>query len=253
MLIFDCETGALDDVALAVLCPDFTPDPPPGEFDPATVKYGNTKDEAKRAIILAEKKAAHEAAVIDYDQYCCRAAQDHFANFKSGAALDPTTGRILAIGVQDADSGKCGIDDGGGDEATLITKFWAKYVKCRSQAGGPRKMVGANIFGFDLPFLIRRSWILGVEVPASVRNGSRYFDQLFVDIRDVWLCGQRWNDCESSLGAMARALNCGSKNGHGGDFARLWFGTAEERNQAVAYLRNDLAMTAAVAKKLGVV
>lgn len=252
MLIFDLETGALDDVTLAKLCPDFSPPPHPGDFDPAAVRYGNTKDADKRAAILADRQAAHALAVESYDKDCKLGAEQHFTNFKSSAALDPTTGRILAIGVQDADSGKCGIDDGGGDEAVLIAKFWAKYVKCRAQVGGPRKMIGANIFGFDLPFLIRRSWILGVEVPASVRNG-RYFDQLFIDLRDVWLCGQRWNDCQSSLDVMARALNCGSKNGHGADFARLWFGTGEERNLAVAYLRNDLAMTAAVAKRLGVV
>lgn len=257
MLFFDIETVGLPDKKLSALCPAFTPPPHPGEFNPATVKYGNTKDETKRTALLAERKADHEAAIASYEQNRTALAEQHFADFKSKAALDAITGRVLAIGLQSADNGNFGIVDGGGDEAKLLGDFWGKYVKCRAQAPVPRRMVGCNIFGFDLPFLVRRSWILGVDVPATVTVNRRYFDQLFVDLREVWLLGQRWGDCESKLDTMARALGVGSKANGGGvtgaDFGRLWCGTAEERNQAVAYLKNDLELTAQVAMRLGVV
>jgi len=258
MLIWDIETGGLDEKVLAALCPAFESPPHPGEFNPAAVKYGNTKDEAKRAVILAEARDRHTALSANHESICKEGAEQHFADFKSKAALDATTGRVVAIGYQAADSGKVAISDGKGDEATILAEFWGKYQKCRQQAGSPRKMVGSNIFGFDLPFLIRRSWMNGVDVPASVVVNRRYFDQLFVDLREVWLLGQRWGDCGSSLDTMARALGVGEKrdgvNGvKGTDFARLWNGTAEERALAVAYLKNDLELTAGVAKRLGVV
>jgi hypothetical protein len=259
MLIFDIETAGLDDVTLARICPEFIPPHHPGNFDPAAVAIGNLKDQSKIDDKIAKAREAHELAVSSYNANRLALAKQHFAAFKDKAALDATTGRVLAIGFQSGDDGptsrgKFAIEDGKGDEAALLAAaFWAKYAKCRTTAGGPRKLVGANILQFDLPFLIRRSWILGVDVPATVRNG-RYFDQLFVDVREVWLCGQRWGECSSSsLDSMSRALGVGAKNGNGADFAKLWSGTADERNQAVEYLKNDLALTAAVAKRLGVV
>lgn len=231
MLVFDIETTGLSEDHLRSIYKEPTWE----EFSAACDQ--RWKEETRR-----EKYAA--------------ATKNGFASFCEKAALDPTTGRVLAVGFQSADDpSKFAIEDGGGDEAKLIAAFWAKYLKCRShnQPGGPRKLVGCNIFGFDLPFLVRRSWILGVEVPGTVRP-DRYWDVIFVDIRERWLLGQRWGDCASSLAVMAQALGCGKKPDgvNGGDFGRLWLGTAEERQQAVAYLRNDLAMTAAVAKRLGV-
>lgn len=252
MLFFDIETGPLPDDQLTAICPPFEPPPHPGEFDKASVKVGNLKDQAKidEKYRLAEED--HKRAVADYDSSVLAAGKLHFESFKSKAALDATTGRVLAIGYRAADNGKSGIDDGGGDESKLIESFWAKQQKCRA---ANRKLVGANIHVFDLPFLIRRSWILGVDVPASVVVNDRYFDPIFVDLRAKWLLGQRWGDCPSSLDVMAKALGVGAKpNGvGGGDFARLWFGSAEERQQAIAYLLNDLEMTAGVATRLGVV
>lgn len=252
MLVWDIETGGLPDTELSAICPEYERPPHPGEFDPASVKVGNL-GEAKAKEKVDAAREAHKLAVAGYDAACQQGAEQHFANFKANAALSATTGRVLAIGFQSADNGKFAIEDGGGDEAALLAKFWTKYRSCRA-GDRPRSMVGCNIFQFDLPFVVRRSWILGVEIPDTVIRDGRFWDAMvFVDLRNVWLLGQRWNDCESSLDTMARALGCGSKNGHGAEFARLWNGTAEERNQAVAYLKNDLAMTAAVAKRLGVV
>lgn len=246
MLIFDIETGPLAD---DVVAQHFTFEelPHPGEFDPASVKYGNTKDEAKRAVKLEECRQAHNLAVANYEHTVAAARDEAWQQFKDNAALSATTGMVLAIGIQRGD--KAGIFKG--DEPTILAKFWKKYLECRPQT----KLVGCNIFEFDLPFLIRRSWILGVDVPRSVCEFGKWnnFDPLFVDIRQRWQLGQR-NGCPSSLDTMARALCCGHKTDgiNGGDFARLWLGTSEEHQQAVGYLLNDLQLTASVAARLGV-
>jgi len=252
MLIFDCETGPLDDESVAKFSPEFILPPHPGEFSPASVKYGNLKDEAKRAAKLEEARAAHADAVANYDMTVTSARAAHLADCLANAALSPLTGRVLAIGVQ-TEKG-VGIEHCDGDEVALLNKFWALYSRCRAMSPSPKKMVGANILGFDLPFLIRRSWILQVDVPHNVRNG-RYFDAMFIDLCEVWLCGQRFGSgISASLDTMARALGVGEKPAGvtGADFAKLWGGTADEKAKAVEYLRNDLAMTAKVAERLGV-
>lgn len=254
MIAWDIETGPLPTHILAELCPPFEPPPHPGEFNPSLVKLGNLKDEAKRAAKIKESHAAHAAAVESYSADIARAKDEHFAKFCERAALDPTTGQVLAIGFLAMDNNRKividTIDDdpnceAGSEEFLLLNSFWSRYVKFRN-AG--RKMIGCNILNFDLPFLVRRSWILGVDIPSTFRNG-RYFDPLFCDIRDAWLCGQRWSDCESSLNAIARALGCGEKNGSGADFASLY---TADREAAMVYLRNDLELTAACAARMGV-
>ena len=252
MLVWDIETGGLDEETVLRFSPEFTPPPHPGEFDPRSVKTGNLKDAAKITAKIEDARAAHADAVANYEMTVASAKAAHLADCLANAALSPLTGRVLAIGFQ-TEKGSA-IEDGGGDEEDLLNRFWAMVAKCRAFAGGPKKMIGVNIFGFDLPFLIRRSWILQVDVPASVVTG-RYFSPMFIDLCEVWLCGQRMGSgISASLDTMARALGVGEKppGVTGADFARLWNGTADERRQAVDYLKNDLAMTGRVAERLGV-
>jgi hypothetical protein len=251
MIVFDIETGPLSEDQLRDICPPFTAPPHPGLFDESAVKLGNIKDPDKRSAKIEEARAAHEAEVAGYEEKVKLAQSLHFDNFRNKAALDPTTGQVLAIGYLSIKptGGTAMLMDTVADhagESALISKFWEQYTKCH-KAG--RKMTGLNILGFDLPFLIRRSWILGVDIPQTVRPG-RYFDQIFIDIRDTWLCGQNWGNCESSLGAIAKALGAGEKSGNGADFAEL---LKIDRESALAYLRNDLELTAACATRMGVV
>jgi hypothetical protein len=245
MITFDIETGPLDEETVLEFSPPFQPPPRQGEFDPASVKVGNLKDQTKIDAKIAEARAAHEKSVADYEANVNAAYLQHVAQAMEAATLSPTTSSVIVIGYRAFD-GRIAIDDGGGDERQLIRKFWQKYEKWRVDR---RRIVGCNILGFDLPFLIRRSWILGIDVPATVKPG-RYFDDLFVDVREAWLCGQRWSDCDSSLDVIARALGVGAKNGDGAMFWKLW---AEDRDKAVAYLKNDLELAGNAAVRMGIV
>lgn len=256
MLIFDIETGPLDLETIKKFAPAFQPPPHPGEFDPAAVKLGNLKDEARIKAKIDEARAAHQAAVAGYDVQVRHAEAEHVASALDRAPLSPVTGQVLAIGCWSATTKNTVVigEQNGMTEEEILAKFWGLYRSMREQK---RPMVGVNIFGFDLPFLVRRSWILGVEIPPTVRDG-RYWDRLFVDLRDEWLLGQRWGDCESSLDHMARALGVGAKSDaagcDGATFHKLWLsGDAAQRATARNYLINDLEMTRRVAERLGVV
>ncbi len=211
-IVFDIETAPLPESELAALVPP---------FDPAEVRTGNLKDPEKIAAKIAEAEVNHRR------------------DFYEKAALDPLTGRVLAIGLIDF-SGFRVLDNE--NEAALLTEFWDV---CRGEMGRINEMIGFNSHLFDLPFLIRRSWKHRVPVPSGIRRG-RYWSDEMVDLRDAWQLGDR--QARGSLDAIAKHFGVGAKNGSGADFAKFW---QSDRAMAVEYLRNDLELTAKVADVLG--
>lgn len=250
MIVFDIETEALPDDQLLAMYDSPSDDelcPPVGEFDPASVKVGNLgADKAKEKIEAARRE--HATLVESRPSRIVAAKAAAFGQWKERAALSACTGRVLVIGYYSP--GKAAAVIAQGEETDLITRFWQMYEKMRADG---RPMVGLNIHDFDLPFLVRRSWILGVDVPATVIVQGRYFDPAFIDLRKVWLLGQHAANCPSNFDVIGRALGTGGKNGQSGaDFAKLWHGTAEEREKAVAYLENDLRQPAEWAARMGI-
>ena len=229
MIVFDIETGPLPLEHLQQSMPP---------FDESEVKVGNLKDPEKISTKIAEARASHERDYIER------------------AALSPLTGAILVIGYHSTDTGKTVLDageHGGGGEAELLSNFWRRYDLCRREK---RPLVGHNIAGFDVPFIVRRSWMLDVPVPATVFDRGRYLDGLvFVDTMALWQCGTR--DQWVKLDVLSKAFGGGEKpvgdDGEqitGGQFAELWK-NPETRAKAEAYLVNDLQMTATVAGRMG--
>ena len=214
-IVFDVETGPLAESELSALLPP---------FDPAEVKTGNLKDPAK----IAEKIAEAEA--------------NHRRDFIERAALDPLTGRVIAIGMLDLETDKFFII-GHDDEARTLNEFWEA---ARGDMGRINPLIGFNICNFDLPFLYRRSWKHRIAVPFGIRRGRYWSDQV-VDLRDAWQLGDR--QARGSLDSIAKHLGVGAKNGDGKAFAGLW---QSDRASAEAYLRNDLELTVKVAEVLGV-
>lgn len=223
-IVFDIETGPLPESELAALVPP---------FDPAEVRTGNLKDPEKVAAKIAEAEVNHRR------------------DFFEKAALDPLTGRVLAVGLIEVPACPGPVAEGGrsfvfrvighDDETALLTEFWAA---CQGEMGRINEMIGFNTHLFDLPFLIRRSWKLRVSVPR-IRRGRYWADEM-VDLRDAWQLGDR--QARGSLDAIAKHLGVGAKTGSGADFAKLW---QSDRAMAVAYLRNDLELTAKVAEVVG--
>lgn len=247
MLIFDIETGPLPNDELKALCPPFDDSEfQPSEFDESSVKLGNLKDPAKRQEKIDEARRQHEERQANLPAIRERAMATHLEDFVSRAALSPSTGCVEAIGIMNGTNNATGIVSG--DECDILSAFWSKVEKCSKEG---RKLIGHNIFGFDIPFLIRRSWIHEIDVPMSLLFSGRYpNDRLFVDTMTVWGCGYYRDSI--SLDSLAKAFGYNGKPDGitGADFSRLWRGTAEERQQAEAYLINDLQMTAAVARRM---
>lgn len=206
--IFDIETGPQPQTDIFKIIPP---------FDPADVKYGNIKDPDKIAAKIDE----------------CR--EKYYSDALDNAALNAMTGRVLAIGIQPV--GGHPVIIGHEKEDDILLEFWNLF------SSTPGKWVGFNIFGFDLPFLMRRSWANQLKVPF-IRKG-RYWSDEFIDLRETWQAGDR--QAEGSLDSISRALGIGQKSGDGADFARLW---KTERAKAEEYLRHDLELTTAVFSRI---
>lgn len=223
------------------------------EFDPATVKLGQMKDPLKIAAKIDGEREKFDKAKAAAIAAKASAADDQWREFVDRAALSPVTGRVLAVGwigtndvvqiwaVNPADADA---------EKKLLTTFWVSFRDCCKT---DTTIIGFNSHGFDLPFLIRRSWLLGVDVPDDVLANGRPH-RLFIDLMQVWQCGNRQE--RISLNNLSAFFGHGQKTEgvDGGDFARLYLSEKpEDREKAIEYLRQDVRLTLAAAKRMGVV
>ena len=262
MIVFDIETGPLPWGILKDRIPPFDEEkavPHPGDFDPMAVAIGNLKDQAKIDAKIDEARGKHALELKQLAHRRAAARNEHVARYTEKAALSATTGCIKAIGVWVDSSTPCvaAVSEPFGpsdldfhlyefsDEAEMVRWFWNIY-----RGEGRHTMVGHNIHGFDLPFLVCRSWILGVDVPDGVQQqGGRYWSNQFVDTMARWNCGSRnyikLDEIDRALGGPGKPDDC-----TGADFARLFDNGGEDRIKALQYLRNDLEMTRRVAEAM---
>lgn len=189
-------------------------------FDRDSVKLGNLRDPEK---IEAKLEAAEE-------------------EFASRFALFPMTGRVLCIGWQEVGDQPRLFDQE--SERDLLQSFWIDWHQ--HKAGN---VVGHNIFGFDLPFLCRRSLIVGVDIPPTVIDRRGYWHESFVDLMKVWQFGNRQDYVK--LEALGQAFELGGKTEgvSGADFASLW---ESDRSKATEYVFRDVELTLQIAEAMGV-
>jgi hypothetical protein len=166
------------------------------------------------------------------------------------AALSPLTGRVLALALlkpamQAGDSLEIVSCE---DESCILSRFWEL---CELAANNSKfRLCGFNIHEFDIPFLVKRSWALGVRVPHQLTGDgwSRYhFTWWLIDLRKIW--GISDYRPEGSLNDICIHLGIGEKKGSGKDFAKLW---ASDRKAAIAYCTDEIYKIEQVAQRLGV-
>lgn len=198
----DIETGPLPREAISHLKPTFE-------------APSNYKDPVK----IAENITAQEAAWFER------------------AALSPLTGRVLVIGIK-----RIGVPDTfetlEGDEAAILRQIWTMT--------GDREVShrwwGHNLHGFDIPFLVRRSWFHRVPVPMATlfdRRGYVNADR-FRDTMAIFQCGNR-SEGFTSLDAVGRFFGMPAKEQEKSKhFSDLY---AKDREAALLHLTRDLTRT----------
>lgn len=125
-------------------------------------------------------------------------------------SLSPLLGRVVAISYHTQDTTWCVLAQTPEQEAPTLVDFWARV----DQAG---LIGGFNSMAFDLPFLITRSLILGVEVPfgAAAQYRKRYSYAPHFDAR---MALANWDSfAKGTLEDWLTALDLPMKSGSGGD------------------------------------
>jgi DNA polymerase elongation subunit (family B) len=207
--------------------------PPYPDFNPTAIKVGNLKTESEKDAKVELARQAHA------DQ-----ERQHWADKLDKAALNAETGRVVTIGYlrADAPDEDAVLDDADFDEVRLLRRFWNSYKRVYRERG---RFVGWNSNGFDLPYLVKRSWILGVEVPSTIYKG-KWISDTWLDLMAVWTCHgfKQW----TKLDVCARVLGLGNKTDQecsGAEFAR-WYRDPKLHDQAVNYGKLDLTLTRAI-------
>ena len=213
-IIFDIETGSLPASEIERIAPN---------FDESSVKVGNFGIE--KAI---EKINSAKAS--------------HFNQIREKAALNAEYGKVLAIGIKFPADEKVSVVLG--EEKDILEAFWLYALE--SYGGGGEIWIGFNSNNFDLPFLLRRSMILGVKVPKQLTPSPRYWPgDFWIDLMDLWKAGDY--RATISLDRFCKAANLEGKNGSGKWFSQL---LKEDKEAAIKYLENDIEITAQLAEKV---
>ena len=91
------------------------------------------------------------------------------------AALDEDYGRIIAIAYSLGDNP---IEVITGSESDILKKFWNLYKSANGIS------CGYNIIGFDLPYLMRRSFYFGIKIPI-IPSLAKYRSHPTIDLMGI--------------------------------------------------------------------
>lgn len=190
-------------------------DAPGNMSKPATIEKWVIKETAKR--LVAYGKAAERMALdIDY------------------ARIDALAYRVVDYAGTPTEIAQLAPDDL--SEAGMLRSFWNEM----RDLGSPR-LCGYNILGFDLPLLVRRSWVLGVK-PIRYK-ARRYSDESVIDVMQLLYS---WGQAPIQKSGKYRSLKVvcemyGIENPlpglHGGQYADM------DEETKIAYNMNDVRMT----------
>jgi DNA polymerase elongation subunit (family B) len=215
--VLDIETLPLPDDVILANAPTWS------EEEALTRKGNRTKPETISSF-LEEDKASYTKNLLEK------------------AALNPETAQVAVVGIHTMSLGVAQISLENMDEPKILKNIMETIDLPRDT------ILGWNLLGFDLPFLIRRCWINGIDVPSTVFNPlSRYpIPDRFVDMMDKFKAGN-FKASYTSLDSALRIV--GKSKPDGSQFGKLW---KEDRQKALDYNREEILAAVELYRRMGV-
>lgn len=260
MIGFDIETQPLPEPLLeGMWTPPDTSKFEYGEFDETTVRLGNLKDEVKIKAKLDKAREEHEKKVATATREKNLALEESWEAFVEQSTLHAHYSSVLAIGYYSTKTEKFILDAVTDDrtEADLLKQFWETATKT-TNAG--RWMIGINILSFDLPYMLRRSWVNGVAVPDALLT-KRFgkwpeWNFRFLDLGKAWCNTAHPSQCRWGFKALAAAFGEGGKvedeGIEGGNWWRYWKEGGKKKEAAERYLLEDCRLPTVWAERMGI-
>jgi len=221
--IFDIETIAKPETEIRASLPPFDP-------KSVAVPKTHTKPETIAAFIA-------------------KAGAEYGDDIVERAALNPQYGTIAIVGILEVlkDGVTGALIQLHGDEKEALGTMWEMLASGLNVV----ETFGWNVRGFDFPFCIKRSLILGVDVPKNFwQRRQRYpITDRVCDLMEVFTIGN-YRDGFTSLDNALKQLGLPAKTGSGSDFGKLW---ESDQKAALAYNAADLDLERQIAKRFGVI
>lgn len=131
--------------------------------------------------------------------------------YREKAGLQAEFGRIVCISVGQikyADDGTTGFAKTsyyGENEQEILEKFMSLVANIDQKANG-FKWTGHNVKRFDIPYVIKRALIKGVQVPQAFQvHGKKPWELEFVDTIEIWGAGQ-WKESFTPLSLLCTSM-----------------------------------------------
>ena len=108
---------------------------------------------------------------------------------------------------------------------------------------------GHNVKGFDLPMVVNRARVHGLEIPRSVLSfwrGRLHWNENFFDSLEILSFGKSFEG--NGVDDVARVFGLPPKLGRGGDFPLLW---RADPAGAIAYNKRDVEIEIEIARRCG--
>ncbi len=170
-------------------------------------------------------------------------------------ALNGDFGRLLCIGFIDefprgeVERGVIGWDSSREafhcNERIILTEFWQRMKSFRPNID---RIVGHNIYDFDLKFILKRSIVHGVR-PTVDLSFARYRNQPIYDTMYEW---ERWSfGSRASLDTLAKALGLESSKQDGVNGAQVYPLFCAGAHRVIHdYCLRDVEVTRAIYKRM---
>jgi hypothetical protein len=154
--------------------------------------------------------------------------------YQLDAALYPEFGKVVVITIgQITFTGETRVTSKirsfyGDDEKQVLSDFMGTMRAIFSK-NAKVQLIGHNIKGFDMPFLIKRSIINGVQVPHQFHlQKVKPWENCLLDTNEIWKFGG-WNGASLSLICDLLQIPSPKENMYGGEVAEAyWAGRLEE-------------------------
>jgi len=168
--------------------------------------------------------------------------------FRDRAALSPSTGQVIAIGVRVKGEniifhqGEISRDN----ESKVLDEFFAFFRKHHDQ-----RWIGWSSHQFDWQFLRKRAWVHGLHFPSGIYDGivgAKWlnFHKNILDAQLAWDEGNHMT--HTRLDTASKTLGLTGKTGSGGNFFKLY---KTDQEAALDYLGHDLELTDQVWEIIG--
>jgi uncharacterized protein YprB with RNaseH-like and TPR domain len=209
-------------------------------FDIETGPLSDTELDARRPTFEA-RKGLRDPVKIEAD---LAAKRD---GWMDKTTLNAFTSRVWSVAYKAGTDGEVVVDHYGpnpndSNEAAILECFMGHI-------NSETRLVGFNILTFDVPYLIRRAYALGVHVPSQLRH-QKYWRDKFVDLMELWTLGTYRMESQNriSLNNLAKHLGLEGKTGKGSEF---WRNMIADQKAAMEYAKRDVELLGEIWDKIG--